>query len=96
MFDISDPVNPSDPNPAKGPKDKSHVQGKFGIEGKKDDSKGQPTEKFLGMDVTKAQKEKIYANLCNSVIAQMRKDAKRQKKALKNLKRSEQGKPPIP
>ncbi len=96
MFDISDPVNPSEPSGAKGPKPKSHVKGEFSVGDDKGGKQGQPTEKFLGMEVTKAQKEKIYANLCNSVIAQMRKDAKRQKKALENLKRSEKGEPPIP
>lgn len=75
MFDVTGPTGPGGPPPAQGPK------------GKKPPSSA-PKEKFLGMEVTQKQKQKIYANMCNMIIQQIKHDQKRQKKAMKKLRKS--------
>jgi trehalose-6-phosphate synthase len=92
MFDITGPVTP--PGGEKPKKAKSVPKKEL----KKPNNKkpNQPTEEFLGMKVTKEQKKKIYANLCNQIINQIKHDSARQKKAMENLRRSELGQPPLP
>ncbi len=54
-------------------------------------NEGAATTSFMGMQVTQAQKKKIYANLCNMIMSEMKRDAARQKKAAEALKKSIQG-----
>ena len=85
MFDISGPIGPSQPTPEPAKP--------AGPGGAKPPEKEEPTSEFMGMQVTKEQKEKIYASLCNSVIQDMKTQDARAKKANENLRRSMEGKP---
>ncbi len=89
---MSPKIGPTSPDPS------NHPQGSKPEKLRPSDKKAftlgpskTPTTTFMGMQVTQAQKQKIYANLCNMILSEMKRNAARQKRAAEALKKSIEG-----
>lgn len=88
MVDSVDPASSNSKHPSKRPHNSSSkkVHDWKNTESNKED--GGPTTKFLGMEVTQKQKEKIYQNMCKMIVDQIKRDTARQKEASQKLRES--------